>query len=362
MQRSPKETSLTMRGLNLFALAIFSLGLLLINPVSAATDKKPKETFHEWLVGFKEAALKAGVSKATVDKELQNLSYSKKIVSLDRKQPETTVTFQQYIDKRVSPRVVATGEKYIKENRQALLKVSRHYQVEPEIIAAIWGAESNYGTYPMKHDVVQALATLSYDNRRRNYFTKELIAALKILDAKHIDRASFKGSWAGALGQTQFMPSNYLRLAQDFNKDGRKDIWHTPEDVFASIAHYLKKHGWQAEQPWAVQVQVPEGFNRKRSEHLKNPKASPRALRAHSQPFKASYWKQQGIVDISAVLGGQEELMTSLYIPKDSADTAYLTFPNYRSILRYNPSNYYALSVSLLADKLQPYTRPIAMN
>lgn len=324
-----------------------------------ANANPAKESFSEWLTGFKQQALKAGISKSTLDKELVGLSYSKKIVSLDRKQPETTVTFQEYIKRRVSPTVVATGEKYIRENRQALLKVSQHYNVEPEIIAAIWGAESNYGTYPMKHDVIQALATLSYDNRRRDYFTKELIAALKILDAKHIDRDSFKGSWAGALGQTQFMPSNYLRLAQDFNQDGRKDIWNTPEDVFASIAYYLKKHGWQAEQPWAMQVTVPDSFNRNKSVHTKNPKASPRALRAHSEPFKSSYWKAQGLIDINSPISERGELPTSLYIPADSENTGFLTFPNYRTILRYNPSNYYALSVSLLADKLQPFTQPI---
>ena len=341
------------------ALSLLTLGFLTLGSIACFASTPPKESFSQWLIGFKQQALKAGVSKSTLDKELLGLTYNKKIVSLDRKQPEKTVTFQQYIKRRVSPRVVETGEKYIQENRNALLKVSRHYQVEPEIIAAIWGAESNYGTYPMKHDVIQALATLSYDNRRRNYFTKELIAALKILEAKHIDRASFKGSWAGALGQTQFMPSNYLRLAQDFDKDGRKDIWHTPEDVFASIAFYLKKHGWQAEQPWALQVTVPENFNRNKSVHLKNPKASPRALRSHSEPFKPSYWKAQGIVDIDSNLVSQTELPTSLYIPADSKNMGFLTFPNYRSILRYNPSNYYALSVSLLADKLQPYTRPI---
>jgi len=197
--------------------------------------------FNTWLESFKKDAIKAGISSSTIDKNLTNVKLIPRVVELDRKQPEFTLTLRQYLNKVINKKRINKGIGKIRENWDLLESISNQYNVQSRFIVALWGIETDYGRISGGFPVIDSLATLSYDGRRREYFSKELINALKIIDGGHIEGKNMMGSWAGAMGQPQFMPSSFLSYAQDYNNDGRKDIWTTKEDVLASAANYLSK-------------------------------------------------------------------------------------------------------------------------
>ncbi|WP_435275818.1 lytic transglycosylase domain-containing protein [Psychrobium sp. nBUS_13] len=334
----------------------FSLGVVALSfcGLSQATFAQEQADFQTWLTELKVEAKQKGYSDELIEKALTGLKPYPKAIKSDRAQPEFKRTFKRYSTKRLSEWRIKTGLKMKKEHKDMLEKVGKAYGVQPRFILAFWGLETNYGTFTGNNDIIRSLATLAYDKRRGPYFRKELFNALTILKEGHIKLEDMKGSWSGAMGQGQFMPSSFLQLAQDFDGDGRKDIWHTHADVFASIANYLKHYGWNDQQTWGRQVTLPDNA-KSLVEQVKQttPEKGCRALRAHSDKLPLSQWNELGVRrlnnnDLPAV-----SLKATLTVPDGVSGDAFLTYGNFRTILRYNCANSYAITVGLLSDKLK---------
>ena len=261
-----------------------------------------------------------------------------RVVELDRKQPEFTLTFDQYINRVVPRSRVEKGRKKLAENKAILSEVSRKFGVPPQFIVAFWGVETDFGRVTGGFKVIDALATLAFDGRRSAFFRKELLLALKIVDDGHITSNAMMGSWAGAMGQAQFMPSSFVGYAVDYDKDGRKDIWKTRADVFGSAANYLSSYGWRADERWGRRVKVPEGFDPKRAD-LKVRKT-------------VSDWAAEGITRADGTPLPDSGLDASIILPAKAGGPAYIVYNNYRVILRWNRSHYFAIAVGRLADQI----------
>jgi membrane-bound lytic murein transglycosylase B len=277
-----------------------------------------------------------GISEATLHRALDGITPIERVIELDRHQPEGTLTFDEYMARRLPPELVAEARSQYDRHLPILLSVSEAYGVEPQVIVALWGHETRFGTYTGGFDVIPALATLAWDARRSEFFRNELILALKILDEGHITTEKMVGSWAGAMGQSQFMPSSFHGYAQDWDRDGRRDIWTTKGDVFASAANYLKSHGWQADEPWGGEVTLPPGFDTSRA--------------GHDNPRPLSAWLAEGVTFKGPAPDIAADEPTTLALPGGPGGPAYLVFSNYRVILRWNRSDYFAMSVVRLAD------------
>ncbi|MEX0582765.1 MAG: lytic murein transglycosylase [Sneathiella sp.] len=316
-------------------LILFSLiGIFLM--AIATPGFAAKEPFDQWLVKLKAEARDDGISQATVDSAFANVQLIEKVVKLDRKQPETVQTFQEYMAQRLPQSLVDSGKAMLNENRAILEKVGREFGVQPRFIVALWGVETRYGKYTGGFSVIDALTTLAYDNRRAEYFRKELLLALKILDDNHIALADMKGSWAGAMGQSQFMPSSFVNFAVDYDADGRRDIWTTKADVFASAANYLSKSGWQGDQIWGREVTLPKDFDLSLIDlKISKPMAE---------------WEALGVRKADGSALPSRQLMGSLVQPKGGNGQTFLVYDNYRTILKWNRSTYFAMSVGHLAD------------
>lgn len=327
-------------------LSSFVLGALVL-PVSfgapADASTTPEITVAadfdaEWMQGVRAEARKKGVSDKTLDAALGNIHPIKRVIELDRKQPEKTMTFAEYKKMIVSPARVSRGQKMYRENRALLEKVGKKYGVQPQYIVALWGIETYYGKHTGGFDVVEALATLAYDGRRSSYFRGELLDALKILEEGHIKVADMKGSWAGAMGQSQFMPSSFMRYAVDHNGDGRRDIWTTREDVFASAANYLSNAGWHGDERWGRKVNLPKGFDMDLADlDIKK---------------TVNEWASLGVRRAGGGALPKSDMKGSIVMPDGADGEAYLVYNNYRSVMRWNRSTYFATSVGLLADKI----------
>ena len=312
--------------------------------------------FSSYLEGFRGRALTAGVTARTLDQVLPTLGFRQRVVDLDQSQPGGSATaapsaspaFAPYRAKHVSADLIARGRAAYQANRYRLARIERETGVPEGIMVAIWGQETSYGGYTGNFDLANSLATLAYEGRRRPLFESELIATLKLID-RGIPRYQLKGSWAGATGYPQFMPSAYLRLARDGDGDGKADIWTSPADALASIGNYLVNAGWKAGEPWAVEAQVPAGFDRVAvASRLVSPRC-PRVHVRHSRWLTMREWRARGVRQIAGATVADDEQATLLE-PDGPGATAYLAFGNYRAILDYNCSNFYALSVGLLAD------------
>ncbi len=316
------------------------------------------QSFSDWLIDLEKEARAAGVSDQTFAQAFAGVTPNPKVIDFDRHQPEFTQTYDQYITRRISPARVKRGREKIAENSGILRDVSTKIGVQPRFIAGIWGMETNFGSFSGGYNVIRSLATLAYDTRRPRYFRSELIKALTILEQGHVGVKDFKGSWAGAMGQGQFMPSSFFAYAYDFDGDGRKDIWNDTGDVVASIANYLKKHGWQQNRTWGREVTLPEDIDAlwDKVKQTGKVKTCRRALKDHSRRLTLAEWQKLGVRTIY----GQDlpkvtdpDFVASLVMPAGKGGPAYLTYPNFRAILSYNCSNFYALGVSLLAEKLK---------
>lgn len=296
-----------------------------------------EQGFARWVADFREQARARGVGEATLRDAFDNVHYLPRVIELDRSQPEFVRAVWDYLDSAVSPQRVALGMDKLQEVRVEADAAAARYGVAPSIIVAIWGIESNYGSNYGNIPTIDALATLGFDGRRQAWARGELLAALKIIGNGDIDHAHMIGSWAGAMGQTQFLPSNFLAYAVDADGDGRRDIWGSMADVTASTAKFLASSGWQAGQPWGAEVQLPAGFDYARADA---------ALRQSS-----AQWADEGVRGI----GGQalpEFTDGAILLPAGARGPAFLVGPNFRAILRYNNSDSYALAVSLLAQRL----------
>jgi lytic murein transglycosylase len=312
--------------------------------------------FQAYLQDFRGRALAQGVSPRTLDTVLPTLSYSQRVVDLDQSQPGGSPTtqaaaisnFAPYRAKHVTPDLIARGRTAYAAQRYNLRKIETETGVPESIMVAIWGQETSYGGYTGSFDLANSLATLAYEGRRRALFEGELIATLTLID-RGIPRSQLKGSWAGATGYPQFLPSMYLRLGRDGDGDGKADIWTDPADALASIGNYFVNAGWRRGEPWAVQASVPPSLDRGSIETRMNSPRCPRVHARHSRWLTIREWRARGVVPISGPQVSDDELATLLE-PDGPGNTAYLTFGNYRAILDYNCSNFYALSVGLLSD------------
>lgn len=302
-----------------------------------ADDAALQQDFARWILSVRAAARAAGIDEATLGIAFDGVRYLPRVVDSDRSQPEFTRTVWDYLDRAVSPQRVAMGQDKLQQVRPEADAAAARYGVPAAIVAAIWGVESNYGGNFGDIPTIDALATLGFEGRRRNWAREQLLAALKILQNGDIDRAHMVGSWAGAMGQTQFLPSVFLNTAVDADGDGRRDIWGSMADVTASTAHFLARAGWQAGQPWGAEIRLPAGFDAGRADA---------ALRQSS-----AQWAAEGVQSVDGA-PLPELAEAAILLPAGARGPAFLTGPNFRAILRYNNSTSYALAVGLLAQRL----------
>lgn len=318
--------------------------------ISGASAQEAQPRWEDWLAGVRQEALGKGIKPAILDETLTGLQPLERIVKADQNQAEFVETLETYLSKRVSQARIDNGRKAMAEHGDLLRQVADRYGVQPEYIVAIWGMETNYGKFFPKEDAIQALATLAYDPRRSAYFRKQLFAAFEILNMGFISPAEMKSSWAGAMGQPQFMPDSYLESAQDFDGDGHRDIWNNHGDIFASIANYLKKFNWRGEEDWGREVSLPEGFAAKLAAVGTFDESDWRPMRIHTRALPLAEWDSLGVRDVTGADLPRSDLKATLVQPDGETGRAFLTHTNYRAILRYNPANYYAIAVSRLAD------------
>lgn len=302
-------------------------------PALAAT-----QSFDAFLDGVRAEARRAGVSAATLQRALTGIRANDRVLELDRRQPEFTQTWEQYRDARLSQTRIDGGRRAFADNRATLEAVQARFKVSPRVVVAIWGLETNYGGFTGNFNVIESLATLAWDGRRSSYFRNELMAALKILDAGHVAPDRMRGSWAGAMGHPQFMPSNFDRLAVDMDGDGRRDIWDNRADALGSIANYLARSGWREEELWGREVVLPAGFDPEQ------------ARRENTRPLRD--WVQMGVRRPDGAALPPLDLPTAILLPGGAGGQAFAVYPNFNVIRRYNPSNFYALAVGMLSDRV----------
>jgi membrane-bound lytic murein transglycosylase B len=344
------------------SIVLFTLGVVLLAPLASAPlraqssapampspQAATERSFGDWLAGFRAEALSKGIRAETLDQAFAGIEPLPIVLERDQTQPELTLPLDKYLARRLTRRTVSTARQMSSRHAALLRQVSTKYGVPQPVIVAVWGLESNFGRFSGVRPTIPTLATLAYQTRRAAFFRGELLDALTILDRGDIDLASMRGSWAGAMGQTQFMPSSYLKYAEDFDRDGRRDIWNSEADVFASIANYLKSHGWSASQRWGRAVRVPAGAAARISDAAPLRLEGCDATRQLTQPLPLSRWRQLGV----RASGGRElpksEIPASLlHVEKRS----FLVYPNYEALLAYNCAHAYALSVGLLSDRI----------
>ena len=303
--------------------------------------------FSAWLAATAIDAQAAGISEETVELAFKDLQPDPRVIRFDRKQPEFVQTFEQYLTARVTDSRVREGRGYFKDERALLDKIADRYEVDPEYLLAFWGLESSFGRYQGKYSIIRSLATLGYDPRRSKFFTRELFKALQILEEGHIAPKDFVGGWAGAMGQNQFMPSSFLNYAADFDGDGKKNIWSNRGDVWASIANYLHKNGWKRGRGWGAPVTLPSDLDLGQLKPEKLSKGC-RALQHHTRKLSLSEWRKLGLKPAANL---SEDLAYAIVIPDKGASTSYLVGGNFRTILSYNCTNKYAVSIGLMGQR-----------
>jgi membrane-bound lytic murein transglycosylase B len=296
-----------------------------------------QQGFERWVAGFEDSARAAGVDDATLHLAFDDAHYMPRAIASDRAQPEFTRAVWDYVDLIVSPARIQRGQQKLAEVQPQLDAATAQYGVPQATIVAIWGMESDYGANYGDIPTIDALATLGFEGRREAWARGQLMAALKILQSGDIDRARMIGSWAGAMGQTQFIPSAFLQFAVDADGDGRRDIWGSMADVTASTANFLARSGWQTGQTWGAEVKLPDGFDAGRADDsLRQPSAQ---------------WAGEGVQTLDG--SPLPELPDgAILLPAGARGPAFLVGANFRTLLRYNNSSSYALAVSLLAQRM----------
>ena len=333
--------------------AIAALALAASGPAAAQDEAG----FQAYLPALRAQAATAGVSQATLDAVMPTLTFNPRVVELDRQQPESSPSapipmFAPYQAKHVDAARIGRGRSVYLAQRANLARVEAETGVPESIMVAIWGHETNYGSYTGNFDLLRSLASLAYEGRRRALFSEEFVAALKIMDRGY-PRDVLKGSWAGAMGYPQFLPSVYLRLARDGDGDGRADIWRNPADTLASIANYFSNAGWRPGQTWGFAVSVPSGLDRAMIRNRTVSPRCPRVFQRHSGWKTIGEWKRLGLLPEGGNWKAPDDVLATLIEPDGAGRPGYLLTGNYRVILDYNCSNFYALSVGLLADAVE---------
>ncbi len=317
-----------------------------------AISAQDKPTFNEYVQGLQAEAIERGFDEDFVKTHLSDLKYLKRAVKADKNQPEFKETLDTYLPKRVPEWKVKKAREAYVENRELLEQIAKEYGVQARFIVSLWALETNFGRIQGKMPILDSIATLSYDGRRESFFKKQLWASLTILKEGHIAPEKFVGSWAGAMGQCQFIPTSFLAYAADGDKDGKKDIWGNKHDVFASIANYLKREGWDNNKTWGRQVKLPEGFDKS---HImpKNSKGRKQWLQNWRKSQKPlSEWAALGVTRMDGTPLPQANLNATLLMPDDAKGRMYLGYDNYKSLMHWNRSYYFVTSVGYLADRI----------
>ncbi len=316
----------------LFPLAslIFASGL--------STVAQANPDFESCIVDLKQKAKAAGISAKTIDEGLGQVNYVDRVIELDRKQPEFSQSFDNYFSKRVTDWRVQEGRRLLKENHKLLSQLQAKYGVPPQYLMAFWGLETNFGSYKGKMPVIDSLATLACDPRRSDYFTGELLQALKLKQKYQFNNSDMVGSWAGAMGHTQFMPSAYARYAIDGDGDGKADLWNSTQDALSSAANFLQQLGWVEGERWGREVKLPQSFDYQ-------------ALgRKSVQPLVK--WAEAGVTKVNGQPLSTPDMQASLYLPAGHTGPAFLGYDNFDVIMRWNRSEFYAIAVGHLADRI----------
>lgn len=296
-----------------------------------------QQSWKEFVAQVRKEALEQGISAQTFDNAFADIHEpSRQVKGLQRSQPEHRLTYQKYLSSRVDNYRIIIGRKQYKNHQALANEIGQRYEVDPCFIMSFWGMETSYGSYMGNFPVIRSLATLAYDSNRKDFFHNELLLALHIVDEGHVSLRDFKGEWAGASGQPQFLPSSWVKYAVDYDGDGHKDIWKSKPDVFASIANYMKINGWHKNEPWAVIVKLPRNFDMK--------------LEGKTITKSVSEWEALGVKAANGKALPYPNLQASIVQPYGGP--VFLAYPNYKMILRYNNSIYYAGAIGYLADKI----------
>lgn len=319
-------------------LIIFLLTCAVMTATAGASDKP---SFAQYVTELKAEALHKGYSAELLEQAFKQVRYRQKVVKADRNQPETKLTLDKYLATRVPDWKVNRAVDRLQENRALLQKVSKHYGVQARFIVALWGNESNFGQIQGHYPVLSSLTTMAYDGRRESMFRKQIFAALDILQQGHISADKLVGSWAGAMGQSQFMPSSFLSYAVDFDGDGKKDIWQNKADVFASIAHYLKSAGWNDSLTWGRQVKLVKEFD------------PALAGLSASKMRPLSRWQQQGVRRYDGSDLPSNNISASVIMPDGEKGRIYLVYDNFHTLMKWNRSTYFGVSVGYLSDRIK---------
>ena len=307
---------------------------------SHADEQAPTEqiAFPQCVVNLQDRAEKAGVSSERIENVLGNAKHLDKIISYDRNQPEFVKTFPNYLNKRVNDWRVNKGREMLNKHRAFLQQLTQEYGVPAHYLVSFWGLETNFGSYKGKMPIIDSLVTLACDPRRSEFFSKELMQALLLMDREGFGADTMVGSWAGAMGHTQFMPSAYMRYAIDGDKDGRVDLWNSELDALASAANFLNQLGWVPGFRWGREVSLPEAFEYE--------------LAGKDQLQKLAYWSDKGVTKTNGSNLGAPELEASLLVPAGHKGPAFLAYRNFDIIMRWNNSEFYAIAVGYLADRI----------
>lgn len=294
--------------------------------------------FRACVDNLADRARQNGISADVVETSLAGVDLQQRVIELDRGQPEFVTTFADYFQRRVTEHRVERGRELLREHRHLLERVYRDYGVPPRYLVAFWGMETNYGSYFGRMRVIDSLVTLACDERRSEFFSKQLVAALRIIDEGAISPRRMEGSWAGAMGHVQFMPSVFLQYAVDYDGDGRRDLWGSLPDAMASAANYLSSIGWETGWRWGREVRLPDGF--------------PYETAGRDQQRSVSEWRDLGVHDAYGRRLPAGDTQASLLVPSGHEGPAFLVYPNFEVIMEWNRSQFYALSVGRMADRL----------
>jgi len=320
-----------------FPLNLKSLILLIFVVIFSNSNAYSDNTFLDFIDKVAFEAKTKGISKNIIKDFKTHAKFIPRVIELDKSQPEFKLTLDQYLKRVVTPLRIKIANKKYKKNKKIINEISKFYGVQPRFLIALWGIETDFGRLTGGFSVISSLATLAYDGRRHDYFKKELFNALKIIDDGHISLKKMTGSWAGAMGQCQFMPSSFLNYASDWDKNGSKDIWNTKSDVFASAANYLKKVGWSDKTTWGRKVYLGNYV-------IKNKKNKVLTLKE---------WSYEGILKMNKKKLPLILLKARLIIPDNYGNYGFLVYNNFDSLLNWNRSNYFAIAVGKLSDSIK---------
>lgn len=354
-QRSDRDSrrviGIRVGGWSIAAVGVLSFVMALVGQISPVPTMPPPLSFQAWLTNLKGEAMRRGFDRRLVTRTLSGLQPLPRVIQADRAQAGASPALDVYLSQRLTSDRIARGREQMAEHRSLLGRVERVFGVQRHFVVAIWGIESGYGAYAGDVPVVQALATLAWDPRRAPYFREELFQALGIAQREHIDIESMMGSWAGAVGQPQFMPSSYAKYAVDFDGDGRRDIWRSIPDSLASIANYLRTFGWHRDETWGREVRVTIEARRRILNSVTAREQGCGAIRALTTRRQLGEWAADGVRTANGLPLPPAGVGTSLVVTADAR--TFLVTPNYEAILAYNCSHYYALSVAMLADAVR---------